>query len=436
MSLEAVTAETAATCAGLLTLVLCKPSVTVRGRSISIYWLAPVVGALLLWLFGGIGGGEIVRGLTATGAINPIKILVLFLSMTLMSVFLDNVGFFQWLAEAVLHRAGVSQKALFFYLYTIVSVLTIFTSNDIVVLTFTPFICYFSRRAGVRPLPYLLCEFVAANTWSMALIIGNPTNLYLATGAGISFVDYMAVMALPTIAGGLASLLVLWVLFRRDLREPMRCVEIPPQPLTNRAAVALGVGHLSVCLVLMVLSSYLSLPMWAIAFGCCVSLFLCAAVQGLLSGGREPLLRRTLRRAPWETVPFVLAMFVLVLALERAGATERIAGWLSNGDAVFNYGVVSFAAANLVNNIPMSVLFSTITEHVPEAMRSAALYACVIGSNIGAFFTPVGALAGIMWTRLLKDHGVPFRFIDFVKYGTAVAVPSLAASLLALTVVV
>lgn len=58
-----------------------------------------------------------------------------------------------------------------------VAILTIFTSNDIVILTFTPFICYFSKNAKINPIPYLVAEF-AATTYSMMLIIGNPTNIY------------------------------------------------------------------------------------------------------------------------------------------------------------------------------------------------------------------------------------------------------------------
>jgi arsenical pump membrane protein len=70
--------------------------------------------------------------------------------MTAFSVFLDELGFFRVLASAALHRAGSSQKILFFILYFTVSILTVFTSNDIIILTFTPFICAFARRAGER----------------------------------------------------------------------------------------------------------------------------------------------------------------------------------------------------------------------------------------------------------------------------------------------
>ena len=186
------------TCAALITLVFVKPAVMIGGKKISIFWLAPLCGAIALTVSGFITPAEIAAGLTSAGDVNPIKILLLFFSMTMMSVYLDEIGFFRLLAHKVLGRAKGSQVTLFFLLYGLVSVLTVFTSNDIIVLTFTPFICHFAKSARIDPLPYLVSEFVAANTWSMALIIGNPTNIYLMSGTGVSFLSYTAKMILPT----------------------------------------------------------------------------------------------------------------------------------------------------------------------------------------------------------------------------------------------
>ena len=218
------------TCAALITLVFAKPAVMIGGKKISIFWLAPLCGAIALTVGGLITPAEIGAGLTGAGDVNPIKILLLFFSMTMMSVYLDEIGFFRLLAHKVLGKAKGSQTTLFFLLYGLVSVLTVFTSNDIIVLTFTPFICHFAKSARIDPLPYLVSEFVAANTWSMALIIGNPTNIYLMTGTGVSFLAYTAKMILPTAMAGLVSLGVLYLLFRKKLKAPLDPEESPPPP--------------------------------------------------------------------------------------------------------------------------------------------------------------------------------------------------------------
>ena len=63
---------------------------------------------------------------------------------------------------------------------------------------------------------------------------------------------------------------------------------------------------------------------------------------------------------------------------------------------------------------------------------TAGVYATVIGSNLGAFLTPLGALAGIMWSSLLNRAGVSFSFKKFTLYGVILVIPSLAAALLGL----
>lgn len=429
------------TCLTLLVLVFCKSSVTIRGHRISIFWIAPLAGAIAMVASGQISPAEVAEGLTSAGEVNPLKILILFFSMTMMSVYLDELGFFRLLAVKVMKRAGGDQRTLFFLLYALVSVLTVFTSNDIIVLTFTPFICHFAAGARIDPVPYLVSEFVAANTWSMALVIGNPTNIYLMSDAGVSFGAYTLRMLLPTVLAGLASCGVLYLLFRRRLATPLSARE-ETLPRIDRPTEIIGLCHLGGCILLLSVSSFLDLPMWLIT--CCFFGSLVLFTMGVSFFRRRApyLIARCFVRAPWDLAPFVLSMFVLVLALEKHGVTSALGDILSTPQStlgqVLSFGGSSFIAANLVNNIPMSVLYRSVIVGLTGgvAANAAALYAAVIGSNLGAFFTPMGALAGIMWTGQLRDHGVPFTFASFVKYGAAVALPALAAALLGLWMVV
>ena len=424
------------TCAALITLVFAKPSVMIGGKKISIFWLAPLAGAVALTVSGLLTPAEIAAGLTGAGDVNPIKILLLFFSMTMMSVYLDEIGFFRLLAHKVLGRAKGSQTTLFFLLYALVSVLTVFTSNDIIVLTFTPFICHFAKSARIDPLPYLVSEFVAANTWSMALIIGNPTNIYLMTGTGVSFPAYTARMILPTALAGLVSLGVLYLLFFQKLRAPLD-PEDSPAPVVDLPTEVVGLCHLGGCILLLSVSSFINLPMWLITCVFFVSLILCTMAISFFRRRGIFLIARCIIRAPWDLAPFVISMFILVLALDKYGITAALGSFLAApttvGGTVASFGVSSFFAANIVNNIPMSVLYSSVVGSMEAgSLTTAALFSAVIGSNLGAFFTPTGALAGIMWTGQLHDHGVPFSFIRFVKYGATVAVPAMAAALLGL----
>ena len=419
--------------AGMIALALTEHRLHPKHPSMRVFWAAPLLGAFLLVACRVLSPTEVLGGLNADSAINPIKILVLFFAMTLMSVFLDEEGFFRYLASAVLNKAGSDQRKLFFLLYAAVSVLTVFTSNDIVVLTFTPFICYFAKHAKIDPLPYLICEFVAANTWSMALIIGNPTNIYLAASAGVTFAEYLKIMIFPTVMGGITSLWVLWILFRKHLRAPMEPSEAH-EYIEDKPTVTLGIAALGGCILLMVFSSYVDISMWLIAALSCLSLYFIAVSELICRHRGLSPVRHALLRAPFDVVPFVLSMFVLVMGLNKVGVTAQLSAWLLGEGEVFRVGVGSFLAANLVNNIPMSVLFSSVV--APGAAASVpALYAAVIGSNIGAFFTPLGALAGIMWMALLRRYHVKLSFGRFILYGAVIAVPTLLATLAGLWLV-
>ncbi len=421
-------------CVCLIAAILLKPSISIKGISIGTYWPIALFGAILLVLFGKISLQEIGTGLIAKDSINPIKILVLFLSMTVQSIFLDELGMFRYAANLALKRAKGSQKGLFFMLFLVVSVLTVFTSNDIIILTFTPFICYFSKNAKINPIPYLFTEFVAANTWSMALIIGNPTNVYLASSMNINFLGYVKTMWLPTIFGGLTALLVLFLVFRKSLNKSISQEEDDFR-IKDKGLLTIGIVHLALCTLLLVISGYIGLEMWFITMCFAVSLFVWAAGYMLITGRKSDIFKACLKRMPWELIPFVISMFVFVLCFDKAGICSLLGNKLGNTAVIAKYGALSFVMANLINNIPMSVLFSSIVKVLPDSVRMLGTYSAIVGSNIGAFFTPIGALAGIMWTGILKKHEVSFSFLTYIKYGVIISIPTLAATLLGLAIV-
>lgn len=422
----------AVTCVAMIVLILVKPSVKIGKISIDTYWVVALVGAVVLLASGIANAKEVGKALIADTAINPLKILVLFISMTILSIYLDELGFFSYLANVTLKHAKTSQFKLFLYLYLIVSVLTVFTSNDVIILSFTPFICYFAKNAKVNPVPYLAAEFVAANTWSMALIIGNPTNIYLATAYGVNFLEYVKVMALPTLGAGITAFLMLFLMFRKQLKTPING-EPEAAVIKDKINLIIGLVLLGVCTVMLAVGSYVGVEMWIVSLSAAVCLFVAIGISSLARKQKPIELVKCLKRAPWQLIPFVLSMFVLIIGLAQNGVTEGLAKVLGEGEAtVFKYGYSSFLVANVINNIPMSVLFSSIIESVSAEFAMPAVYAAIIGSNVGAFLTPIGALAGIMWSSILKEHGLKFGYTSFLKIGVTVAIPAISAALVIL----
>ena len=426
----------AITVAAMIISVLFFPKIKIGKKFIDSYWIITLIGAVILIIFKG-DLNKIISALTADTSVNPIKILVIFISMTILSIFLDELGVFRFLAEASLKKAGKSQIKLFITLYLTVSVLTVFTSNDVIILSFTPFICYFARNAKIDPIPYLAAEFVAANTWSMALIIGNPTNIYLCSAFGVDFITYLKAMALPTIVAGGVSLALLILVFGKKLKTPIENQEIETHTtLSDKPSLILGVATLSICTIFLAVSSYLKIEMWIVCLSAVAVLFVGVTVISLLRKKVSVPAINSVKRAPWQIIPFVLSMFVMIIILADSGVTEAVSKTLGEEHVVLKYGVLSFLSSNVINNIPMSVLFCEILKGLSVASLNGGVFATVIGSNLGAAFTPIGALAGIMFGSILSLHGIKFGYKDFLKIGVTVTLPSLVCSLVALMLVV
>ncbi len=408
--------------------ILFFPKIKIGRISVDTYWIVTLVGAAILLACGKADIVTVGKALISDTAINPVKILILFLSMTMLSIFLDELGFFRYLAGVALKKARTGQTKLFLYLYLTVSVLTVFTSNDVIILSFTPFICYFAKNAKINPTPYLAAEFVAANTWSMALIIGNPTNIYLATACGIDFLEYIKISVVPTVLSGIVAFLALYLLFRKKLAAPIEG-EAEIVEIKDKLSLWVGIVHLAVCTVLLAIGSYVNIEMWFVSLCAVGSLFIISGVIAIVRRQKPAALLGCLKRAPYQLIPFVLSMFVLIVVLNEQGVTAAIGKLFGESLPILKYGTTSFIASNLINNIPMSVLFSSIIESTGGAAGIPAVFATIIGSNIGALFTPIGALAGIMWSNILNKHGVKFGYLDFLKIGAAVAIPTLITAL-------
>ena len=414
----------------LISLIL-KPAITIRGKQINLYWIIALAGAITLIVTGGISHVEAWEGLTRDTSVNPLKLLVIFFGMTILSVFLDEMNLFEYLASFAVRHAKSTQKSLFLMLYVMVSLLTAVTSNDVVILTFTPFILHFAKKVHINPMPYLIAEFVAANTLSMMLIIGNPTNIYLATGAGVDFFEYLKVMALPSLACAVGAFFILRAIFHKQLKEPLHVVQDEVK-LGDKFLLILGIVHLVVAIIALSICSYIGIEMWLACAVIVGSLFLISFVYILIKKQSLSLYLRVLKRLPYALAPFVLSMFVIVLSLNKCGFTEMVAGLLSNTkDSIFLFGFTSFLSANVFNNIPMSVLFSDVLSFVTleGSALKGALYASIVGSNVGAYLSPVGALAGIMWLSILKKHDYPLSFAKFMKYGVIISIPVMLLAL-------
>lgn len=440
-------------------LVLKKPhfnfKIANKEYKIESYFFGAMLAPILIVLFKFLTYADLRTGLKGTAQLQPLGILILFLSMVFISIFLDITGFFEYCAKLALKIAGKSGTKLFIALYVTVSILTIFTSNDIIILTFTPFIYYFAKNAKINPLPFLIAEFFAANTWSMMLYIGNPTNILIATAFNISFDNYLKWMFFPTILAGITNFILLYLIFKKEINKEIEVIDVgrPIDSIKDKFGAIVGLISLILCIILLAIAPKLKLSMWAVSLIFAAMLLFFIIIRDLIKiilkkyKDKEKIhenldkhlehttANSTLQKIPWTVIPFVLSLFITVYALNIYGVTQAIGLFIKNligTDIILNifvYGFGSALSANILNNIPMSVAFVSIITPLSGALQFFVALAVVIGSNLGANITPIGALAGIMWLGILKSKDFTLSFLDFVKYGVIITGVTLLVAL-------
>ncbi len=398
------------------------------------YGIAPLIGVVLLLGTFSISPNVIFNGVIGDSVIQPFAILILFMSLAYICLSLDATGLFDYLAIRTVNAAGTSGRKMFLYFFALSSFLTLFTSNDIVILTLTPIIYYFAKSTKTDPIPFLIAQFFAANVWSAALYTGNPTNIIVAQANNYSFLGYLEWMLLPTVVAGTSCLILLWLVFRK--RIPAR-IEAPKvaanSAMKDKSGAIFGSVCLVACLVGISLNSLMGIPLWQIplAFSAIVAardilLFYSSRRKAKGKTTNNPALVQILKRMPWKIVPFVLGLFIMVESFIAAGYMDFFAFTLSTKlseplSSTFGMGFFSSTVANLLSNQPMTILFTRLLQNpafiVSTQTEQAGPLSLVLGSNFGANLTLIGSLAGLMWRKLLNDKGVFISFKEFSKYG-------------------
>lgn len=419
------------------------------------YYWSPLLGAFLIFLLGGLDFTQIYTGLIGPSSeglgflqsSGPFSTLVLFLSVAFVSLCLEVSGFFRYIAVETLRIVDGSGKKLFFAVFWISGFIALFTSNDILILTFTPFLIEFLDLADLNPVPYLIAEFFAANVFSMVFLIGNETNIIVATAHNLGFINFAKYMLIPGFVGGIACFSVLYLIFRDRIDTDYGCGELPEVKL-NRWEILSSFLLIGTLLSLAALSMF-GFLLWHVGLAWATISLALFVLPDIVEKWRERadaeelFLYQINQKMPWEVIPFLVGFFVLVQAFTVSGLTSSLTDILTSltgeglFETVFGVGVLSTISANLLNNIPMTVLFSDVLAGYGAGVENiAALYSLVIGSNIGANITPIGALAGIMWMKMLNHEEKRISFKQFLNIGWRVTAITAIASLLSLYLVI
>jgi len=379
-----------------------------------------LISILLLIVFQVIDFDTIKLGLIGDGSLKPWEVIVIFFTVAYVSVSLDITGIFDYIAYKIVLLSRGNGKNLFVFFYLFSSILTVFTSNDIVILTLTPIIFYLGKHAHLNVIPLLFAEFFGANTLSMFLYIGNPTNIIIGNSIGLGFLEYTRVMWLPSIVAAAGNLILLYLVFKKDITANFEQKIDSVYEVKDWSDAVISSVLLLLMLCILAMSQYLNFAIWEVTTAFAIIFILKDIIFN--KGG----LYKTYKKMPWQILPFIIAFFIFIAQLKISGAVDYLAQIISGlsqslAPSIFFNGIISFVCVNVMNNQPATILYSNImvNEHfiAPQASLYGAAYAVVIASNLGANFTLIGALAGLMWKRILAKKGLKITYISFLKKG-------------------
>jgi len=200
--------------------------------------------------------------------IKPYNILILFISLAYMAITLDITGILQAAAFWVSNRGGSNGYKLYLYFYVMLTLISMIVGNDPVILSGTVFLVYYTAATHLEPLPWFMSEFAAANTASMVLFVGNPTNVVICEGFGINNAAFTAYMILPFIACNVVCFVALAITFK-DRKYIPRKLDITGQlnvreALRDPVGATVGSIILCSCLIVALVLSFLHIDVWKI----------------------------------------------------------------------------------------------------------------------------------------------------------------------------
>ncbi len=413
----------------LVTIVL----VIWQPRGLGIGWSA-LIGAALALAAGVVHLGDvpivwqIVWNATAT-----------FVAVIIISLLLDEAGFFEWAALHVARWGNGHGRLLFALMVLLGAAVAALFANDGAALILTPIVVAMLLALGFSPqatLAFVMASGFIADTASLPLMVSNLVNIVSANFFRIGFNDYAMVMVPVDIAAIAISLLMLLLYFRKSLPDRYDLAQLERPITAIRDVATFRAGW--IVLILLLIGFFglepLGVPVSAVA-AVAALLLLGVAAHGHVIGTR-----RVLRDAPWQIVVFSLGMYLVVYGLRNAGLTARIAVILdifARGGvwgAAIGTGFLTAFLSSIMNNMP-TVMIGALSIDATIAtgpVKTAMIYANVIGSDLGPKITPIGSLATLLWLHVLARKGINITWGYYFKVGIVLTIPALLFTLAAL----
>ncbi len=366
-----------------------------------------------------------------------------FLGLIVISLVLEQAGSFRWAALHMARHGRGSGPRLFVLLVLLGAIVAALLANDGAVLILTPIVLALLFEIGFSPvaaLVYVVAVGFVADTTSLPLITSNLTNILAARYFELPYDKYALVMVPVDLVAFLATLAILWLGFRRRIapRYATGHLPTPRSAIRDPLVFKTGFAVLAVAFLAYFATARLHVPISLITGIAALALLGLSLRPGKVKAEPAVSLKKILHDTPWQIVTFSLGMYVVVYGLRNAGLVDyysRAVQWLAGHGlfaATLGIGSLTALLSAIVNNLP-AVLIGSLgihqTPHLTPLVREAAIYANIVGSDLGPKLAPIGSLATLLWLHLLSRHGEPLSWGRYLKWGFTLTPPVLFVTL-------
>jgi Na+/H+ antiporter NhaD/arsenite permease-like protein len=369
----------------------------------------------------------------------------LLLGMMIIVALLAESGIFQYVAVRASKASKANLWKLMLMLCTFTAVTSMFIDNVTTVLLMVPVTISVFRVFKVSPIPFILAQVLASNVGGAATLIGDPPNIMIGSAANIDFNSFIVHMGPTIFVSFSVSLVLLRILFRKDLRSQVHNFEELQKEDENKLIKDKVLLKKSIAVLLFVVGLFvvhgsLHIEPSVIALGG-------AALLMVITKARP---ERVLHEVDWSTLIFFTGLFIIVGAAEQAGTIQLLSSAalsITGGDPWFTLIIViwlSALASAFVDNIPFTATMipmiqtlnadPTIAGTFGNFQFSPLWWALSLGANPGGNGTLIGSSAGIIAAGLSEKNGFLITFNHFFRIGFPFMLSTVAIGTLILIV--